>query len=140
MVTVIDSLLLGVFPVSGGWCEWSEWTPCSRTCGAESVSRYRNCGCPKPKAGGAACSGEQDIHHGVGVQIQRQPCPVIAFCPGRAPSIRGRQLLRVLNHSNDKDKIVQFETFLAQIIYIMSWSREGYDEPTGSRSISITTS
>uniref|UniRef100_A0A667YJF4 SCO-spondin n=1 Tax=Myripristis murdjan TaxID=586833 RepID=A0A667YJF4_9TELE len=68
-------------PVSGGWCEWSEWTPCSRTCGAESVSRYRSCGCPEPKAGGAACPGEQEIHNGVGVQIQRQPCPVISFCP-----------------------------------------------------------
>uniref|UniRef100_A0A8D3EE01 SCO-spondin n=1 Tax=Scophthalmus maximus TaxID=52904 RepID=A0A8D3EE01_SCOMX len=68
-------------PVSGQWCEWSEWTPCSRTCGAESVSRYRSCGCPEPKGGGAACSGEQEIHNGVGVQIQRQPCPVISFCP-----------------------------------------------------------
>uniref|UniRef100_A0A8C9YIB5 SCO-spondin n=1 Tax=Sander lucioperca TaxID=283035 RepID=A0A8C9YIB5_SANLU len=68
-------------PVSGGWCEWSEWTPCSRTCGSESVSRYRSCGCPEPKAEGAACSGEQEIHNGVGVQIQRQPCPVITFCP-----------------------------------------------------------
>uniref|UniRef100_A0A3B4XYZ2 SCO-spondin n=1 Tax=Seriola lalandi dorsalis TaxID=1841481 RepID=A0A3B4XYZ2_SERLL len=68
-------------PVSGDWCEWSEWTPCSRTCGAESVSRYRSCGCPEPKAGGAACSGEQEIHNGIGVQIQRQPCPVITFCP-----------------------------------------------------------
>nr|XP_043901345.1 SCO-spondin [Solea senegalensis] len=70
-----------ICPVSGGWCEWSDWTPCSRTCGAESVSRYRSCGCPEPKAGGAVCSGEQEIHNGVGVQIQRQPCPVITFCP-----------------------------------------------------------
>ncbi|KAI9545246.1 hypothetical protein NQZ68_037826 [Dissostichus eleginoides] len=68
-------------PVSGGWCEWSEWTPCSRTCGAESVSRYRSCSCPEPNAGGVVCSGEQEIHNGVGVQIQRQPCPVITFCP-----------------------------------------------------------
>ncbi|XP_013879264.1 SCO-spondin isoform X2 [Austrofundulus limnaeus] len=68
-------------PVSGGWCEWSEWTPCTRTCGAESVSRYRSCSCPEPKAGGEACSGEQEMHSGIGVQIQRQPCPVITFCP-----------------------------------------------------------
>lgn len=76
-----------VFPVSGGWCEWSEWTPCSRTCGAESMTRYRSCGCPELKAGGAACSGDQEIHNGVGVQIQRQPCPVITFCPGKRPSL-----------------------------------------------------
>ncbi|KAK2858572.1 hypothetical protein Q5P01_003192 [Channa striata] len=68
-------------PVSGNWCEWSEWTPCSRTCGAEYVSRYRSCSCPEPKAGGAACLGEQEIHSGVGVQIQKKACPVISFCP-----------------------------------------------------------
>ena len=79
----VDVTSLCVFPVSGGWCEWSEWTPCSRTCGAESVTRYRSCGCPEPKAGGAACSGDQEMHNGVGVQIQRQPCPVITFCPGK---------------------------------------------------------
>lgn len=79
----VDVTSLCVFPVSGGWCEWSEWTPCSRTCGAESVSRYRSCGCPEPKAGGAACSGDQEMHNGIGVQIQRQPCPVITFCPGK---------------------------------------------------------
>uniref|UniRef100_A0AAY5L1M4 SCO-spondin n=1 Tax=Esox lucius TaxID=8010 RepID=A0AAY5L1M4_ESOLU len=67
--------------VSGGWCDWSEWTPCSKTCGAEWVSRYRSCDCPKPKAGGAPCLGEQEVHGGVGVQIQRQPCPVVTFCP-----------------------------------------------------------
>ncbi|XP_019729253.1 SCO-spondin-like [Hippocampus comes] len=73
-------------PVSGSWCDWSTWTPCSRTCGAESVSRYRSCGCPEPKAGGQPCPGEQEIHNGVGAQIQRQPCPVITFCPGRIGS------------------------------------------------------
>uniref|UniRef100_A0A3Q2Y1R4 PROP n=1 Tax=Hippocampus comes TaxID=109280 RepID=A0A3Q2Y1R4_HIPCM len=50
-------------PVSGSWCDWSTWTPCSRTCGAESVSRYRSCGCPEPKAGGQPCPGEQEIHN-----------------------------------------------------------------------------
>lgn len=76
-------MMLGcVVPVLGGWCEWSEWTPCSRTCGAESVTRYRSCSCPEPKAGGASCSGVQELHNGIGVQILRQPCPVIVFCPG----------------------------------------------------------
>ncbi|KAK7881858.1 hypothetical protein WMY93_030267 [Mugilogobius chulae] len=75
-------------PVSGGWCEWSDWTPCSRTCGAESVSRYRSCACPEPKHRGASCPGEQEVHNGVGVQIQRQPCPVISFCPVQQPPAR----------------------------------------------------
>ncbi|TSK16074.1 SCO-spondin [Bagarius yarrelli] len=68
-------------PVDGGWCEWSSWTPCSKTCGAELVSRYRSCACPVPVAGGAACSGQQEEHQGLGVQIERQPCPSVTFCP-----------------------------------------------------------
>ncbi|XP_015209797.2 SCO-spondin [Lepisosteus oculatus] len=68
-------------PVSGGWCKWSSWTPCSRTCGAEWVTRYRSCTCPEPSGGGAACPGEQERHSGLGVQIQRQPCPSLTFCP-----------------------------------------------------------
>uniref|UniRef100_A0A3Q2YDQ1 Uncharacterized protein n=1 Tax=Hippocampus comes TaxID=109280 RepID=A0A3Q2YDQ1_HIPCM len=60
-----DLCRFSVFPVSGSWCDWSTWTPCSRTCGAESVSRYRSCGCPEPKAGGQPCPGEQEIHNGV---------------------------------------------------------------------------
>ena len=71
-------------PVAGGWCQWSQWTPCSRTCGAEWVSRYRACSCPEPREGGAGCPGEQEVHNGVGVQVQRQPCPVVSFCPGTA--------------------------------------------------------
>uniref|UniRef100_H3AZK0 SCO-spondin n=1 Tax=Latimeria chalumnae TaxID=7897 RepID=H3AZK0_LATCH len=43
--------------VPGGWCEWSEWTPCSKTCGYEMISRYRTCSCPKPQNGGESCVG-----------------------------------------------------------------------------------
>lgn len=82
---------IGVSPVAGGWCEWSEWTPCSRTCGAEFVSRYRSCGCPEPRAGGENCSGEQETHNGVGVEIQRQRCPVITFCPGQSALMNNRE-------------------------------------------------
>lgn len=71
-----------LFSVDGGWCEWSSWTPCSKTCGAEWVSRYRSCACPVPVAGGAACPGQQEEHQGLGVQIERQPCPSVTFCPG----------------------------------------------------------
>lgn len=83
-----------VIPVSGGWCEWSEWTPCTRTCGAESVSRYRSCSCPEPKAGGDPCSGEQEMHSGIGVQIQRQPCPVITFCPSKILHVKGQRIFK----------------------------------------------
>ncbi|XP_056594756.1 SCO-spondin [Triplophysa dalaica] len=67
-------------PVDGGWCEWSDWTPCSKTCGAEWVTRYRSCACPEPRSGGASCPDQQEEHAGLGVQIQRQPCPSITFC------------------------------------------------------------
>ncbi|XP_039512123.1 SCO-spondin [Pimephales promelas] len=68
-------------PVDGGWCEWADWTPCSKTCGQEWVSRYRSCACPEPRSGGAPCSDQQEEHNGLGVQIQRQPCPSVSFCP-----------------------------------------------------------
>ncbi|RXN17958.1 SCO-spondin [Labeo rohita] len=68
-------------PVDGGWCQWSDWTPCSKTCGMEWVSRYRSCACPEPRSGGAPCPDQQEEHAGLGVQIQRQPCPSVSFCP-----------------------------------------------------------
>lgn len=68
--------------VDGGWCEWADWTPCSKTCGIEWVSRYRSCACPEPRSGGAPCSEQQEERAGLGVQIQRQPCPSVSFCPG----------------------------------------------------------
>lgn len=70
-----------LFSVDGGWCEWSSWTPCSKTCGAQWVSRYRSCACPVPVAGGA-CPDQQEEHQGLGVQIERKPCTSVTFCPG----------------------------------------------------------
>ncbi|XP_039610072.1 SCO-spondin [Polypterus senegalus] len=67
--------------VSGGWCEWSAWTPCSRTCGSEMVTRYRTCSCPAPLNGGSACEGVQEYHVNLGVQIERKQCPSVSFCP-----------------------------------------------------------
>ncbi|XP_068790174.1 SCO-spondin-like [Struthio camelus] len=69
-------------PVPGGWCDWSPWTPCSRTCGGEATSRYRACSCPKPERGGEACAGQQEQHGDTGVQRQRKDCPAAAAaCP-----------------------------------------------------------
>nr|XP_032822651.1 SCO-spondin-like [Petromyzon marinus] len=70
-------------PVDGGWCEWSPWTPCSRTCGSETASRYRTCACPLPRDGGAPCAGAQrgHEHRDVGVQLEAKPCNLFPFCP-----------------------------------------------------------
>ncbi|KAM4677962.1 LOW QUALITY PROTEIN: SCO-spondin-like [Discoglossus pictus] len=67
--------------VPGGWCEWSDWTPCSKTCGTELVTRYRSCACPKPQGGGTECQGVQEYYSDTGVQIERRKCPTAAFCP-----------------------------------------------------------
>ncbi|XP_053322587.1 SCO-spondin-like [Spea bombifrons] len=70
-----------VCAVPGGWCAWSPWTPCSRTCGKEMVTRYRSCACPKPQEGGAQCQGVQQHHGDTGVQLERKECPSPSFCP-----------------------------------------------------------
>ncbi|XP_068091514.1 SCO-spondin-like isoform X2 [Hyperolius riggenbachi] len=70
-----------VCAVNGGWCDWSEWTPCSRTCGTEMVTRYRSCACPKPQGGGESCDGVQQYYGDTGVQLERKECPSPAFCP-----------------------------------------------------------
>ncbi|CAI5789335.1 SCO-spondin [Podarcis lilfordi] len=67
--------------VPGGWCDWSPWSPCSRTCGNEMVTRYRACACPKPQNGGPECEGLQEQHGDSGIQLQRKECPMDSFCP-----------------------------------------------------------
>ncbi|XP_078059946.1 SCO-spondin-like [Mustelus asterias] len=68
-------------PVDGGWCLWSPWTPCSKTCGAETASRYRSCSCPQPLHNGTMCEGAQQLYGDIGLQIIRERCPVLSFCP-----------------------------------------------------------
>ncbi|XP_066440797.1 SCO-spondin-like [Eleutherodactylus coqui] len=70
-----------VCPVAGSWCEWSDWTPCSRTCGTEVVTRYRSCACPKPQGGGEECEGIQQYYGDSGVQLEHRECPHPSFCP-----------------------------------------------------------
>ncbi|XP_056135280.1 A disintegrin and metalloproteinase with thrombospondin motifs 7 [Lampris incognitus] len=45
--------------VSGGWASWSEWSACSRTCGAGVQNAQRDCVNPVPKYGGKYCLGER---------------------------------------------------------------------------------
>ncbi|XP_043922260.1 SCO-spondin-like [Protopterus annectens] len=67
--------------VSGRWCEWSNWTPCTKTCGSEMVTRYRTCSCPSPQNGGATCEGEQQKYGEITAQLEKKECPWISFCP-----------------------------------------------------------
>ncbi|XP_072324712.1 LOW QUALITY PROTEIN: SCO-spondin [Scyliorhinus torazame] len=68
-------------PVNGGWCSWSPLTPCSKTCGSETASRYRSCACPQPRHNGTMCEGAEQLYGGLGLQIARVRCPALSFCP-----------------------------------------------------------
>ncbi|ROT80008.1 putative hemicentin-1 isoform X7, partial [Penaeus vannamei] len=46
-------------PVNGAWSSWSEWSPCSMTCGLGMRVRSRLCNNPYPGFGGAPCVGEE---------------------------------------------------------------------------------
>uniref|UniRef100_A0AAV2KYV0 Ig-like domain-containing protein n=1 Tax=Knipowitschia caucasica TaxID=637954 RepID=A0AAV2KYV0_KNICA len=43
--------------VHGGYSEWSEWGPCSVSCGAGGQKRRRQCNNPTPANGGQDCTG-----------------------------------------------------------------------------------
>ncbi|XP_020791165.2 A disintegrin and metalloproteinase with thrombospondin motifs 13 isoform X2 [Boleophthalmus pectinirostris] len=51
--------------VHGSWSGWSDFSPCSRTCGGGVTHRTRKCDNPKPAFGG---------HHCVGQEIQAELC------------------------------------------------------------------
>ena len=60
------------FAVDGGWSNWENYGPCSKTCGSGSRTRTRTCNDPAPAEGGKPC---------VGLGSETQTCNVKA-CPG----------------------------------------------------------
>ena len=50
--------MISLVAVDGGWSEWSQFSPCSKTCGGGSITRFRNCNNPSPLNGGKNCPGE----------------------------------------------------------------------------------
>ncbi|XP_047127877.1 uncharacterized protein LOC100200589 [Hydra vulgaris] len=58
--------------IDGGFSDWSDFSPCTKTCGGGVQTRTRECDNPKPQNGGKDC---------IGVKIETQGCKN-NFCPG----------------------------------------------------------
>ena len=46
------------FSVDGGFTLWSDWSPCTVTCGGGTTTRDRTCTNPTPQYGGNQCDGD----------------------------------------------------------------------------------
>ncbi|XP_016345719.1 A disintegrin and metalloproteinase with thrombospondin motifs 13 isoform X1 [Sinocyclocheilus anshuiensis] len=55
---VSPSTLGSSMMVHGSWSSWSEFSPCSRTCGGGITYRRRQCNNPRPAFGGTVCKGQ----------------------------------------------------------------------------------
>ncbi|XP_022080242.1 SCO-spondin-like isoform X2 [Acanthaster planci] len=61
----------------GNWAQWTEWSPCSKTCGFGIKTRERTCSDPPPTNGGDDCPG-------VGIPdnyFQQEDCMDVYDCP-----------------------------------------------------------
>ena len=68
--------------VNGAWSVWSEYSPCSVTCGFGTKVRMRTCTNPKPENNGADCTG---------VRVETEECdlgPCNCKCNSRKKSLR----------------------------------------------------
>eukprot|EP00064_Thunnus_orientalis_P006589 superscaffoldBa00000692_g6607 len=65
-----DELSSSAVVVHGSWSSWSEFSPCSRTCGGGVTHRTRQCTNPRPAFGGNDCEGPD-----IGAELcHQQPC------------------------------------------------------------------
>ena len=73
-------LLCSSLVVDGQWGLWSQWTPCSKTCGTGVTIRNRYCNNPAPENGGKPCVGDNQ---------ESRPCSLKDQCPaGKWQEIR----------------------------------------------------
>ncbi|KAL4231142.1 Thrombospondin type 1 repeat-containing protein [Mactra antiquata] len=63
----------GSCPVDGGYSDWTQWGPCSVTCGTGVSFRERSCDNPAPQNGGASCVGDD---------TESQSCDSGTVCQG----------------------------------------------------------
>ncbi|XP_019637231.1 PREDICTED: brain-specific angiogenesis inhibitor 1-like [Branchiostoma belcheri] len=62
-------------PVDGMWSAWSEYSPCTVTCGGGAMQRMRECADPAPIHGGRPCEGDRE---GLGMEVQYLACNLAA--------------------------------------------------------------
>lgn len=62
-------------PIHGGWSAWSAFSSCTKTCGAGTTYRRRNCTNPRPRYGGRNCSSSMGSYFEV-YNCNTQPCPI----------------------------------------------------------------
>ncbi|XP_031556840.1 uncharacterized protein LOC116293538 isoform X2 [Actinia tenebrosa] len=56
-------------PVDGNYTEFSDWTPCTTTCGVGIKTRERSCTNPTPQFGGKSCQEQ-----GMGLAVEHEHC------------------------------------------------------------------
>ncbi|TKS69568.1 disintegrin and metalloproteinase with thrombospondin motifs 7 [Collichthys lucidus] len=90
--------------VNGGWAPWSEWSACSRTCGAGVQNAHRDCDNPVPKYRGKYCLGER----------RRYKTCNTTPCPHDVPTFRDIQCSH-FNTMPYKGKFYKWETVISRV-------------------------
>ena len=72
---MLNTLVFFSFLVDGAYSPWSDWTPCTVTCGGGESLRSRQCSNPSPEFGGRDCSS-------LGSSTETIKCKIDP-CPGR---------------------------------------------------------
>ncbi|XP_022809510.1 furin-like [Stylophora pistillata] len=80
-------------PINGGYSDWSDWSPCSRSCEGGSRERRRSCTKPLPANGGADCRK-------LGRNWESRRCNVHK-CPGHLFS------LKLILYGTNKDPLAK---------------------------------
>lgn len=59
----------------GGWSNWGEWGPCSKSCAGGTRGRARSCSNPPPSGSGKPCQGPDKVFE----TCKPEPCPCKEF-------------------------------------------------------------
>uniref|UniRef100_A0A4W6F769 ADAM metallopeptidase with thrombospondin type 1 motif 7 n=1 Tax=Lates calcarifer TaxID=8187 RepID=A0A4W6F769_LATCA len=101
-----ECVAFGTHPesINGGWASWSEWSACSRTCGAGVQGAQRDCDNPVPKYRGKYCLGER----------RRYKICNVALCPHDLPTFRDIQCSH-FNTMPYKGKFYKWEAVINRV-------------------------